>query len=115
MWAIVRNNSRPSILLLTGRDEMDKHFTVPDQERLANGQLADRLLQVFDVGIGGDGLRGPIDGLVSSNQTFLTHTDAPEIYDEDGILVDSGKHYGHLEVNTIKNEKGRWQARMDMV
>lgn len=29
--------------------------------------------------------------------------------------ADSGKHYGHLEINASKNDQGHWQARMEMV
>jgi len=48
-------------------------------------------------------------------QVFLAHNDAPEIYDEEGILTDGGKHYSHLEINVSKNGQGQWQARMEMV
>jgi hypothetical protein len=48
-------------------------------------------------------------------RTFLAHSDSPEIYGEDGVLSDGGKHYGHLEVNVEQNSDGIWQARMDAV
>ncbi|MEN7973546.1 MAG: metallophosphoesterase, partial [Verrucomicrobiota bacterium] len=101
--------------LLTGHDEMYEHSAVPGEELLPGGKLANHVLHVFDVGVGGDGLRGPFDGAVNGYRTFLAHADAPEVYDQNGILVDGGKHYGHLEVNVARNPEGRWQARMDMV
>lgn len=101
--------------LLTGHDEMYEHSVVPGNELLVNGESAHHLLHVFDVGIGGDALRKPFAGVVNEYRRFLAHSDAPEVYGQDGVLIDGGKHYGHLEVNVAKNPEGRWQARMEMV
>lgn len=87
-----------------GHDEIYEHS-------LVNG------VHYFDVGMGGDGLRGPFNGedgssgLPSSNphQVFLAHLHAPEVW-EGRRLVSGGKHYGHMEVNVSKNDDGSWQA-----
>jgi len=101
--------------LFTGHDEMYEHSIVPGKEQMLNGGVSEHQLHVYDVGIGGDGLRGPIPGLVNPHRVFLAHDDAPEIYDERGVLLDGGKHYGHLEVNVNPAREGGWQARLDMV
>ena len=101
--------------LLTGHDEMFEHSVVSGLELLENGESADHVLHVFDVGVGGDGLRGPVAGATNEFRVFLAHLDAPEIRDSDGVLIDGGKHYGYLEVNVEKDKEERWEARMDMV
>ena len=83
-----------------GHDEMWERSEVSGIEVLQNGKEADHNLLFFDVGIGGDGLRGPVDGTDNVYQQFLVHTDAPEIWEGD-TLVEGGKHYGHLEVDII--------------
>ena len=47
--------------------------------------------------------------MVNPFQRFLAHRDAPEVWEED-VLVAGGKHYGHLEVDVLPLEDGRWQA-----
>lgn len=87
-----------------GHDEIYEHS-------LVNG------IHYFDVGIGGDGLRGPFNGedgssgLPSSNphQVFLAHLHAPEVWDGKR-LVSGGKHYGHMEVNVTPQSDGSWKA-----
>ena len=66
-------------------------------------------MQFYDVGIGGDGLRGPQEGLQNPQQKFLVHTHAPEVW-RNGVLVEGGKHYGHLEVDIERLTNGTWQA-----
>ncbi|MBL4902207.1 MAG: NAD nucleotidase [Desulfocapsa sp.] len=91
-----------------GHDEMYEHSLVDG-------------IHFFDVGIGGDGLRGPYmgeDGKYdypgnNPNQIFLAHLDAPETW-EGNQLVDGGKHYGHLEVN-IRKTDGVWEAELTPV
>ena len=102
-------------VLLTGHDEMYEHSLVNGTEIILSGESVPHQLHVMDVGIGGDGLRGPIPGLANPDQVFMAHTDAPEKRAPDGSLQDGGKHYGHLEVNVGKDTSGRWQAQMDMV
>ena len=91
-----------------GHDETYEHSVV-------NG------LHYYDVGIGGDGLRGPYSGrdgstkLASANPfaVFLAHLNAPEVW-EGNKLVSGGKHYGHMEVNVTSNN-GSWQAELTPV
>jgi len=86
-----------------GHDEIYEHSIV-------NG------IHFFDVGIGGDGLRGPATGddgsmgIPSTNphQVFLAHLNATEVW-EGKRLIEGGKHYGHLEVNVSSDQSG-WKA-----
>lgn len=103
-----------------GHDEMYEHSVVPDGvEQLpgGGGETRPHTLHIFDVGIAGDGLRGPYMGPGSPReqypgnayQVFLAHSDAPEVWDGKR-LVSGGKHYGHLEVNVSREADGPWQA-----
>ncbi len=83
--------------LLCGHDEMMERSEV---------MIGDYRLQVFDVGVGGDGLRGP--SRENPERRFLAHSNSPEIW-EQGVLKDGGKHYGHLEID-VQQVGGRWQA-----
>ncbi len=102
-------------VLLTGHDEMYEHSVVPGAEIHPDGSETEHVLHVLDVGVGGDGLRGPYPGVENPYRVFLAHEDAPEVRDPRGRLVDGGKHYGHLEVNVTQRADGRWQAQLDMV
>ena len=95
--------------VLAGHDEMYERSAVPGTEQLPGGGTKDYDMQVYDIGIGGDGLRGPQDGLSNSFQQFLAHTDSLEEW-AGNELLDGGKHYGHLEVNVFVNPQGFWQA-----
>ncbi|MFO1006968.1 MAG: metallophosphoesterase [Planctomycetaceae bacterium] len=77
----------------------------------------------FDMGIGGDGLRGPSSGPGSTNpsvitnpyQVFTAHLNAPEVWNGNQ-LVSGGKHYGHMEVNvSFDAATGTWKAQLDPV
>ena len=102
-------------VLLTGHDEMFEHSVVDGEQVLADGARAPHRLHVFDVGVGGDGLRGPMAGVSNPYRVFLAHADAPEVHAADGRLLDGGKHYGHLEVNVERSDDGGWRARLDKV
>jgi hypothetical protein len=86
--------------VFSGHDEMYEHSLVDG-------------IHFYDVGIGGDGLRAPVDGLANAAQQFLTHKDSPEIWNGN-VLVSGGKHYGHVEVNVFE-ENGVWKARLTPV
>jgi hypothetical protein len=101
--------------VFNGHDEMYEHSIVPGEEVLPGGERVDHQVHFWDIGIGGDGLRGPAKGVVNPYQVFLAHRDAPEIYAGNGVLEDGGKHYGHLEVNVEQRNDGTWQARVDAV
>jgi hypothetical protein len=86
-----------------------------------------------DVGMAGDGLRGPLSSL-NINDTaalralnpflqFLPHIDAPEFWawatDPNGQvyarLIDGGRHYGHLEVNFVRDPSGQTMGRLELI
>ena len=101
--------------VFNGHDEMYEHSVVPGMEILPGGRERKHDIHFFDVGIGGDGLRGPVHDVPNPYRVFLADSDAPEVWSPQGVLIDGGKHYGHLEVNVGRDEQGRWQARMDPV
>lgn len=101
--------------VFNGHDEMYEHSIVSGFEIAANGDRREHDIHFYDIGIAGDGLRGPVKGTTNPHRVFLAHTDAPEVYDTDGVLKDGGKHYGHLEVNVQRGPDGQWQAQMDAV
>lgn len=70
-------------------------------------------LHVYDLGIGGDHLRGPVLGAENPWSRFLAHRDCPEVW-KDQRLVSGGKHYGHLLVE-IEPEARGWAARLTPV
>ncbi len=95
--------------LIAGHDEMWERSELDGTEVLPDGSRVAHTLQVYDVGIAGDGLRGPEVGLHNPYQRFFAHTDAPEVWVE-GRLLSGGKHYGHLEVDVLRTGTGGWQA-----
>jgi hypothetical protein len=85
---------------------------------LPDGTRRSHEIHFCDVGIGGDGLRGPARGEDgeqdlpgSEHQVFLAHLDAPEVR-EGRRLLQGGKHYGHLEVNVRPDDDGVWVAEL---
>lgn len=98
-----------------GHDEMYEHSVLSGVEVTATGVETEHDIHFYDVGIGGDGLRGPVSDVSNPHRVFLAHADAPEVYADNGVLSDGGKHYGHLEVNVEQDSDGVWQARMDAV
>lgn len=97
--------------LITGHDEMWERSQVEGTEVLPNGKTVPHSLQVYDVGVGGDGLRAA--KVANPNRKFLAQTGSPERW-ENGVLVDGGRHYGHLEVNIEPSGSG-WKATLDPV
>jgi hypothetical protein len=95
--------------VISGHDEIWERSVVsgieirPDLSERAN------IIQFYDAGIGGDGLRGPEKAIVNTSQEFLVHTDVPEVW-ENGILKSGGKHYGHLEADILPVDNDTWQA-----
>lgn len=87
--------------VFSGHDEMYQHSVVDG-------------IHFYDIGIAGDGLRGPQPDLPNPYQAFLTHTDAPEVWDGN-ILASGGKHYGHLEIDVILNARGLWDVSITPV
>ena len=95
--------------VFAGHDEMWERSEITGIEIKPDGHRRDHSIHFYDLGIGGDGLRGPEAGLENPEQKFLVHKDAPEIW-QDGVLIDGGKHYGHLEVDVEPLPNGDWQA-----
>jgi 3',5'-cyclic AMP phosphodiesterase CpdA len=100
--------------VLAGHDEMFERSEIAGTERLPHGAQRPHTLQVYDLGVCGDGLRAPEPGLSNPYQKFLAHSDAPERW-QDGVLVDGGKHYGHLEVTVTPLSGSGWQAVLEPV
>jgi len=71
--------------VFSGHDEMYEHSIVEG-------------VHYYDVGIGGDGLRGPQEGVVNDRQIFIAHDHAAEHWNGN-VLDRGGKHYGHIEVD----------------
>jgi len=101
--------------VFSGHDEMYEHSVVPGKEVLPGGGESAHVIHFYDVGIGGDGLRGPVSDVPNPYRVFIADSDAPEVWSPEGLLIEGGKHYGHLEVNVSRDADGRWQARMDPV
>jgi hypothetical protein len=100
--------------VLSGHDEMLERSLVSGRETLADGKTRPHSIHFFDVGIGGDGLRGPSEGFDNPYRRFLAHENAPEEWNG-RKLVSGGKHYGHLEINVAKNVDGTWEAQIEPV
>lgn len=100
-------------IVFSGHDEMLERSLVTGKERCADGVERAHAIHYYDVGIGGDGLRGPSKGFDNPARQFLAHDDAPEVW-ENGRLTAGGKHYGHLEVNVVSGDNG-WTATVEPV
>jgi len=94
--------------VFAGHDEIWERSEVTGVEITPDGRR-EHSIHFYDVGIGGDGLRGPEAGLENTYQKFLAHKDSPEIW-QDGVLIGGGKHYGHLEVDVEQLPNEGWQA-----
>jgi len=94
-------------LVFSGHDEMLERSEVSGQKVLPEGHSATHSIHLYDVGIGGDGLRGPSVGFDNPYRKFLAHNNAPEVW-KDGKLVSGGKHYGHLEVDIRPDQNDGW-------
>ncbi|WP_428261722.1 metallophosphoesterase [Haliangium sp.] len=103
-------------LVVAGHDEMFERSELNGHEHLPGGGTRPHLVQVYDVGVCGDGLRGPQLGLTNPYQRFLAHRDAPETW-RDGRLVGGGVHYGHLELDLAPDpdHPRRWQVELEPV
>ena len=93
-----------------------EHSRIPGVETLPDGTTRPTQLNIFDMGTAGDGLRGKqITKEYNRYEVFRAQKDAPEIYDQNNILVDGGKHYGHMEVNVREEKPGVWTATLEPV
>ena len=100
--------------VFSGHDEMLEKSQLEGKERINDSSEKPHSIVFYDVGIGGDGLRGPVPNFDNPSRVFLAHDDAMEVWNGKQ-LISGGKHYGHLEVNVFPNANGRWSANIDMV
>lgn len=98
-------------VVFSGHDELLERSQGTGTEILPNGTTRSHSIHFYDVGIGGDGLRGPVTGFDNPFRKFLAHDDAPEIWNG-AELVSGGKHYGHIEVNVTPGADGTWHAEL---
>lgn len=101
-------------IVFSGHDEMLERSLVTGTETLPDGTTRPHSIHFYDVGNGGDGLRGPSKGFDNPYRQFLAHENAPETWNGKQ-LISGGKHYGHLEVNVFPNAKGQWQVEVSPV
>ena len=98
---------------ICGHDELYEHSQLTGTEVLPNGRTRQHMINIYDVGMGGDGLRGcNRTRRPNPYEVYRAHVDAPEVYDATGTLVSGGKHYGHMDVNVTTNADGRWTATL---
>ena len=98
---------------ISGHDELYEHSQLTGTETLPDGTTRSHTINIYDVGMGGDGLRGcNRTGRPNPYEVFRAHVDAPEVYDSTGTLVSGGKHYGHMDVNVTTNSDGLWTATL---
>jgi len=83
---------------LCGHDEIQERSRHVGVETLPNGKTRDHVLNIYDLGSAGDGLRGKMR-IENPYEAFRAYEDA-----EDGV------HYGHLQVEVRPNAKGVWQC-----
>ena len=101
---------------ICGHDELYEHSRLTGTETFPNGLTRPHTVDIYDVGMGGDGLRGcNRTGRPNPYEVYRAHVDAPEVYDANGTLISGGKHYGHLEVDVAPNESGLWTATLKPV
>ena len=98
---------------LCGHDELYEHSRLTGTETLPDGTTRSHTVNIYDVGMGGDGLRGcNRTGRPNPYEVYRAHVDAPEVYDETGTLISGGKHYGHMDVKVDINVDGIWTATL---
>ncbi|MFP4440898.1 MAG: metallophosphoesterase [Chloroflexaceae bacterium] len=72
----------------------------------------------YDVGVAGDGLRGPVaPELAAESNPFsqwTAHYDEPELW-QGNRLISGGKHYGHVEVNIVPAGSGGFDITLTPV
>lgn len=99
-------------VVLSGHDEMMERSVVEGVEELPDGTSRSHTLHFYDVGIAGDGLRGP--KRENEYGRFLAYSDSPEVWSE-GRLQSGGRHYGHLEIEVVPASDGGWKASLTPV
>ena len=87
---------------LCGHEEAVEHATVTGTEILPDGTKVPHTMHVFDLGSGGDGLKG------------VTTVDCENV-DFRAYDTEDGTHYGHLRVEVRKNAARKWECVMSQV
>lgn len=100
--------------VLTGHDEIWERSVVEGHEWIPGRGQVPHQIHFYDVGVGGDGLRAVQPGAENPFQRFLAERDAPERW-ENGVLVEGGRHYGHLEVTIEPEGEHGWTAVLEPV
>jgi hypothetical protein len=100
--------------VFAAHDEMWERSSIDGTEVLPGRGKIPHTVQFYDVGVGGDGLRSSAEGGKNPHQRFLAETGSPEQW-ENGVLVDGGRHYGHLEVNLEPDGDSGWRATLEPV
>lgn len=95
--------------VISGHDEIWERSEIQGIEINPDKTEETHTIQFFDVGIGGDGLRGPERQIDNSSQKFIVQEDVPEVW-QNNILISGGKHYGHLEVDIESETVNKWNA-----
>jgi len=83
---------------LCGHDEIQEHSQLEGEEELPDGTKRPHVLNVYDLGSAGDGLRGKVK-IPNPYEVFRAFAKS-----KDGV------HYGHLRVEVRPNAKGVWQC-----
>jgi Calcineurin-like phosphoesterase len=99
--------------VFSGHDELYEHAVVAGTEQRPDGTEREHNVNFIIVGIGGDGLRGPLPQLKYPERVFSAHEDAPKVFADDGTLQGGGMHYGHLQVSVSADGEQGWQARIE--
>jgi hypothetical protein len=97
--------------VISAHDEMWERSEINGIEVLPDASQKEHKIHFFDVGTGGDGLRGPESSELNPFRRFIVHHDSPEVW-QNSIFISGGKHYGHLEINIIPENEGKWVAEL---
>ena len=88
---------------LCGHEEMVEHAALTGVEVRPDGTMREHTVHVYDLGSGGDGLKGA-PSVECANVDYRAYSDCVD-----------GTHYGHLRVEVKPNEQGVWQCTMEPV
>jgi len=85
---------------LCGHDEIQEHSQHVGEETLEDGSKRRHVLNVYDLGSAGDGMRGAAK-IANPLEIYRAYENAPD-----------GVHYGHMRVEVKPNAKGAWQCSL---
>ena len=95
---------------LCGHDEIQEHSQTNGVEVLPDGRKRAHTLNVYDLGSGGDGLRGT-EYVKNPLEVFRAFKHEPDVW-ENGVLRSGGCHYGFMEVDVTTNRLGKWTCSL---